>query len=335
MSYNRNNRTNNIENKYEGWNKLGISIKRLMVLGLITTMSLNLVGCNDKDKEEVKNNKEVSFGVDLGEIDKVKNIDKDKEELKKGLKKLEKDRKVKEYKDSKEISDFKKKVLGDEKNTAYASQKEEDYSQYIKEMNSYIDKTDDSIKASEDLLKDINMDIEQYEKEIKDFHDKYKETYDYQNDISDVRKYLASLERKDSQSSTGSDFERYLDSKEGDSVYTKYSTNSIRATALKLAEGKRYVWGANNSSEVDCSSFAQQFMRIMGKDIPRTTYEQIAVGKKVSNPQPGDLVFFNNATHVGVYVGNGMMVDALNPSKGVGERAVSYLHGTVTGYYRY
>lgn len=306
-----------------------------MALGLITTMGLNLVGCSDKDTDEVKNKKEVSFGVDVGEIDKVNTLDKDKEEVKKDLKKLEKERKIKEHKDSKEIAEFKKKVLGDVKRTAYAEQKEEDYSQYIKEMNNYIDKTDESIKASEDLLKDINMDIEQYEKEIKDFHDKYKETYDYQNDISDVRKYLASLDRKESQGSTDSDFESYLDSKEGDSVYTKYSRNSIRATALKLAEGKRYVWGANNSREVDCSSFAQQFMRIMGKNIPRTTYEQIAVGKKVSNPQPGDLVFFNDASHVGVYVGNGMMVDALNPSAGVGERAVSYISGSVTGYYRY
>ena len=72
-----------------------------------------------------------------------------------------------------------------------------------------------------------------------------------------------------------------------------------------------------------------------GKNIPRTTWAQRDAGTRVSNPQPGDLVFFNNYSHVGVYVGNGMMVDALNPSEGVGLRAVSYVHGYVDGYYRY
>ena len=106
--------------------------------------------------------------------------------------------------------------------------------------------------------------------------------------------------------------------------------------ALNLSKGKSYVYGANSAYAVDCSSFAQQFMaQYKGKNIPRTTWAQRDAGTKVSNPQPGDLVFFNNYSHVGVYVGNGMMVDALNPSEGVGLRAVSYVHGYVDGYYRY
>ncbi|CAD2070487.1 LysM peptidoglycan-binding domain-containing protein [Phocicoccus pinnipedialis] len=106
--------------------------------------------------------------------------------------------------------------------------------------------------------------------------------------------------------------------------------------AVNLAAGKTYVYGANSTYAVDCSSFAQQFMRAYkGKNIARSTYGQASQGTPVSNPQPGDLVFFNNFSHVGVYVGNGMMVDALNPSEGVGLRAVSYVHGHVDGYYRY
>ena len=106
--------------------------------------------------------------------------------------------------------------------------------------------------------------------------------------------------------------------------------------ALNLSKGKSYVYGANSAYAVDCSSFAQQFMaQYKGKNIPRTTWAQRDAGTRVSNPQPGDLVFFNNYSHVGVYVGNGMMVDALNPSEGVGLRAVSYVHGYVDGYYRY
>ncbi len=106
--------------------------------------------------------------------------------------------------------------------------------------------------------------------------------------------------------------------------------------ALNLSKGKSYVYGANSAYAVDCSAFTQQFMaQYKGKNIPRTTWAQRDAGTKVSNPQPGDLVFFNNYSHVGVYVGNGMMVDALNPSEGVGLRAVSYVHGYVDGYYRY
>lgn len=108
------------------------------------------------------------------------------------------------------------------------------------------------------------------------------------------------------------------------------------AVANSLAVGKSYVYGGNSATAVDCSSFAQQFMAAFnGKSIPRDTYGQRAAGTQVSSPQPGDLVFFNNYSHVGVYIGNGQMVDALNPSEGVGQRAVSYVHGHIDGYYRF
>ncbi len=109
----------------------------------------------------------------------------------------------------------------------------------------------------------------------------------------------------------------------------------VARIAHRIAEGKSYVYGANSNSAVDCSAFAQQVLKALGKSIPRTTNEQMAVGTRVLQPQPGDLVFFNNGSHVGVYIGNGQMVDALNPKAGVGQRAVNYISGTITGYYRY
>lgn len=111
--------------------------------------------------------------------------------------------------------------------------------------------------------------------------------------------------------------------------------NDVASVALSIAVGKSYVYGANSASAVDCSSFAQQVLAAMGKSIPRTTYAQAAAGTQVSNQQPGDLVFFNNYSHVGVYIGGGQMVDALNPSAGIGQRAVSYISGSVDGYYRF
>ena len=41
-----------------------------------------------------------------------------------------------------------------------------------------------------------------------------------------------------------------------------------------------------------------------------------------SNPQPGDIVFTNGFNHVGIYVGNGQMISALNPSQGTQLTAV-------------
>lgn len=114
-------------------------------------------------------------------------------------------------------------------------------------------------------------------------------------------------------------------------------TDSNAASAAQsLAQGKSYSYGANTSTLVDCSALTQQFMKEhKGQDIPRTVSGQKAAGTQTSSPQPGDLVFFNNSTHVGIYVGNGQMVDALNASEPVGERSVSYVSGSVDGYYTY
>ncbi|MHC0553101.1 LysM peptidoglycan-binding domain-containing protein [Salinicoccus sp. CNSTN-B1] len=108
------------------------------------------------------------------------------------------------------------------------------------------------------------------------------------------------------------------------------------SVAHSVAAGKSYVYGANTSTAVDCSALSQQFMKAFkGVNLPRTAAGQMAAGTQVSNPQPGDLVFFNGGSHVGIYIGNGQMVDALNPSEGVGQRAVSYVHGSIDGYFRY
>ncbi|MGZ9848492.1 LysM peptidoglycan-binding domain-containing protein [Macrococcus psychrotolerans] len=110
---------------------------------------------------------------------------------------------------------------------------------------------------------------------------------------------------------------------------------NVAQVANGVAAGKSYVYGANSASAVDCSAFAQQVLAAQGKSIPRTTYAQMAAGTRVSTPQAGDLVYFNGGSHVGVYIGNGQMIDALNPSEGIGQRPVSYVDGSVAGYYRF
>lgn len=96
--------------------------------------------------------------------------------------------------------------------------------------------------------------------------------------------------------------------------------NSRAAEAVAYAYGKLgspYVWGATGPDAFDCSGLAQAAYRAAGISLPRTTYAQINAGRRVSRSElrPGDLVFFySGISHVGIYVGNGQMIHAPNPS---------------------
>src|SRR5690606_10600936 len=102
--------------------------------------------------------------------------------------------------------------------------------------------------------------------------------------------------------------------------------------------GDSYSLGANGPDVWDCSSLVQAAWREAGLSLPRTTYDRINAGTSVSydNLQPGDLVFFyGGPSHVGMYVGDGKMVHASNPSKPVAEVQMSpYWSGQFTGAIR-
>ncbi|AXH97815.1 hypothetical protein DV701_01555 [Ornithinimicrobium avium] len=70
-------------------------------------------------------------------------------------------------------------------------------------------------------------------------------------------------------------------------------------------------------SSFDCSAYTWWVFQQAGINIPRTVSGQKAAVTPVSNPQPGDLVFYGDYYHVGIYAGNGMTYEALNPSTGV------------------
>ncbi|MET7711971.1 C40 family peptidase [Streptomyces sp. NPDC005407] len=80
--------------------------------------------------------------------------------------------------------------------------------------------------------------------------------------------------------------------------------------------GKPYVWGAEGPRSYDCSGLTSQAWAQAGREIPRTSQEQWAQLPKVSlrSLRPGDLViYFPKATHVAIYLGNGMVVQAPRP----------------------
>lgn len=96
--------------------------------------------------------------------------------------------------------------------------------------------------------------------------------------------------------------------------------NSRAAAAISYAHsklGSPYVWGATGPDAFDCSGLTQAAFRSAGLSLPRTTYAQIDAGRRVSRSEllPGDLVFFySSISHVGLYIGNGQMIHAPNPS---------------------
>ncbi|MFE2360264.1 C40 family peptidase [Streptomyces virginiae] len=89
---------------------------------------------------------------------------------------------------------------------------------------------------------------------------------------------------------------------------------ALRYAAAQI--GKPYVWGAEGPGSFDCSGLTSQAWAHAGRTIPRTSQEQWARLPKVPLDQlrPGDLVvYFPKATHVGLYVGDGKVIQAPRP----------------------
>ena len=89
--------------------------------------------------------------------------------------------------------------------------------------------------------------------------------------------------------------------------------------------GNPYVWGGTSRTDgPDCSGFVQSVFAHFGISLPRTTYDQIYAGVEVSYDQamPGDLICYDG--HIGIYIGNGQIVNAQNPEQGIGISPATY-----------
>ncbi|MHC3468307.1 C40 family peptidase [Streptomyces sp. 7R007] len=114
----------------------------------------------------------------------------------------------------------------------------------------------------------------------------------------------------------------------GTSSDGSYATKADKALAFARAQiGKPYVWGATGPDSYDCSGLTQAAWKAAGVTLPRTTYDQVNAGTTVSlaDAQPGDLIFFyDDVSHVGIYIGNGMMIHAPKPGAYVREESIYY-----------
>lgn len=110
---------------------------------------------------------------------------------------------------------------------------------------------------------------------------------------------------------------------------SSYAAKAEKVIAFARAQmGKPYVWGAAGPDSFDCSGLTQAAWKTAGISLPRTTWDQVGVGQKVSvdTAQPGDLVFFyDDISHVGIYIGGGEMIHAPKPGANVRVESIYYM----------
>lgn len=107
------------------------------------------------------------------------------------------------------------------------------------------------------------------------------------------------------------------------------TTDAVRvAKAIAFARaqvGKPCVWGAMGPGSYDCSSLTQAAWRAAGVTLPRAAHEQALAGTPVAlaGLEPGDLVlFFDDDRHVGLHIGDGVMVHAPGPGASIREDSI-------------
>ncbi|MCO1339303.1 cell wall lytic activity [Kocuria polaris] len=107
------------------------------------------------------------------------------------------------------------------------------------------------------------------------------------------------------------------------------------AAMAKQYVGSPYVFGGNSPAGWDCSGFVQWIYAQHGINVARGTSAILGSGQfvRTSSPQLGDLVFQNGGGHVGIYIGNGQIVGAQNPSVGTVLRPANSAYGPLYGYY--
>lgn len=100
--------------------------------------------------------------------------------------------------------------------------------------------------------------------------------------------------------------------------------SSSQASIVEYAKqflGNRYVWGGSSlTNGTDCSGFTMSLYARYGHSLPHNAAAQAGVTRSVSSPKPGDLFFYSNGSrinHVAMYIGNGLVIHASNPSDGI------------------
>lgn len=115
--------------------------------------------------------------------------------------------------------------------------------------------------------------------------------------------------------------QKWLDSGVLKDISNKASVPGKKAISYATAQiGKDYVWGAEGPDTFDCSGLTLRAWQAGGRTIPRTSQEQWRQLPRVAlkDMRPGDLIiYFSDASHVGMYLGDGAIVHAPRPGRQV------------------
>jgi cell wall-associated NlpC family hydrolase len=98
---------------------------------------------------------------------------------------------------------------------------------------------------------------------------------------------------------------------EGTTIAPPNAHGGVVGIAMRYL-GVPYVWGGSSPSGFDCSGLVVYAFAQIGVSLPHSSYSQYGMGTPVSigQLQPGDLVFFSGASHVGIYIGGGQFIHA-------------------------
>ena len=123
-------------------------------------------------------------------------------------------------------------------------------------------------------------------------------------------------------------------SRSSDRASISVPTAPASATGQALADyalqfqGYPYVAGGNTPSGWDCSGFVQWVFAQFGVSLPHYSWCQMSVGTAVGSiaeAAPGDIIV--NAQHAAIYIGNGMVINALNPAQGTQVTSLAVFSG--------
>jgi cell wall-associated NlpC family hydrolase len=119
----------------------------------------------------------------------------------------------------------------------------------------------------------------------------------------------------------------YISTKDTSRCTEVKAKRSIVSQYGKSMDGGRYVYGGTTFKNTDCSGLTMQCYQQIGISLSHNAAQQAYAGIAVSvnSMQPGDLIVMNYGSHVGMYIGNGQIVHALNSRVGIKVESVSKL----------
>ena len=107
---------------------------------------------------------------------------------------------------------------------------------------------------------------------------------------------------------------------------SRHTRAAVAVLFARRAVGDAYIWGGTGDGGYDCSGLVYEAWRHAGVTIPRTSYAQLDSLPRVSLSHlvPGDIVGYYGGSHVALYIGGGLVVEANNPREGVVIRSIRY-----------